>query len=347
MEERTQTEVIIKTLALHFAVIASTGHLMSLQKQSNKRSKEMLWNIAWFIAVPTYPMALFFDRLVQCLIILLRKDRPSVNLSYCVGGLLGLHAEVRMAPNAEIHDTVPLFNVPLRNVKRVKEDRNAVWIGRYTVLLFLMAQTIATLVLSGRRFKEMEMCETDVRNASVAFGGLIVQLISASILLMNERWEYVHRPGEEFVVPHMAGLRQPSSAIVRIILTISILVNSWYFRFHIRDTYMIAFHGGLTSSYGRSYPLSKVTTELYSRDFYSQELYSRVYSSGSSDVARSLLPNLVWFVWPVMIYFVQREQELLALTVSALLAMSFSVEELVESGFSKWKDPLADALYVF
>jgi hypothetical protein len=344
MEERTQTEVIIKTIALHVTVIASAGHLMSLQRQSNKRSKEMIWNLAWFIAVPAYPLGLFFDRLVQCFSLLLRKDRSPVSLSYCIGGLLGLHAVVQTMPSAGILDSISLFDVPLRNIKKVRENRDAIWIGRYTILLFLMAQTVATLVLSGRRFKADQMSEIDVRNASVAFGGLIVQLLSACILFMNERWEYIQRPGGEFVIPHVPEPRQPPSVIMRIIVTASVLVDSWYFRYHIRDTYLIAFHDGLSYEYGSRYPLSAVTHEIVTRDMSGPFI---PVALARSDAARSLLPNLVWFVWPVMIYFVQKEQELLGLTVSALLAMSFSVEELVESGFSTWKDPLADALYVF
>lgn len=187
MEERTQTEVIIRTAALHVAVIASIGHLMSLQCQINERSKEVLWSFASFIPAPTYPVALFLDRLVQCLGLLLRKDCPAVNLSYCIGGLLGLHAEVRMAPNAEAHDSVPHFDVPLRDAQRRRQSRDGLWIGRYIVFIFLVAQTGATLLLSSRRCKAKQMGEIDIRNGSVALGGLIVQLMSAFILLTNNR----------------------------------------------------------------------------------------------------------------------------------------------------------------
>jgi hypothetical protein len=66
MEDRTHTEIIMKTLALHIAVVASASHLASLQRQLKPHSKNVLWHIVWFIAVPIYPIALLIDRTVLC-----------------------------------------------------------------------------------------------------------------------------------------------------------------------------------------------------------------------------------------------------------------------------------------
>jgi len=333
MDGRTPTEVIVKTIALHIAVVASAGHLMSLQRMSTKSTRRIVRYFLWFLIVPTFPFAELADRFIRCARVLhgSLRARSSVDVSYCLGGLLGVHAELRPLPGIEQCASVPLFDVPIKDLRKVPQDRGWLWIGRYTVLLCLMAQSAATLVLSGRRLKADALSEVDVRNASVALGGVVVQIMSTCILLMNQRWEYEPSPTEAAMISVVADDKQPLSATTRLIVTTFILLNSWYFRFHIRDTYLLAIHTELNSYYNPVYPLSALATDVYQR----------------SDTAKSLLPNFVWLAWPMMIYIVLENNEPLAFTISAVLSMSFPIEELAKGGMSKWKDPLSDALYVF
>jgi hypothetical protein len=71
------------------------------------------------------------------------------------------------------------------------------------------------------------------------------------------------------------------------------------------------------------------------------------YSNPYYDVGPSILPNLYWLVWLLLLYPPHRANQLLSLLTSAFLSLSFVIEELVSGGFSTWKDPLAEALYVF
>jgi hypothetical protein len=93
LEGRTRTELIVKTIALHVTVLAAAGHLTSLHNQSRKRSKSIIWELCWFIAVPTYPIATLIDRILRCANLLRLKGRQSVNLNYCLSGILGMHTE--------------------------------------------------------------------------------------------------------------------------------------------------------------------------------------------------------------------------------------------------------------
>lgn len=71
------------------------------------------------------------------------------------------------------------------------------------------------------------------------------------------------RPRDQFVLPLLTRERPRPSAVMRIIITASTFANSWYFRFHIRDTYLLAFHDELTSYYNPIYLLSTITIETY------------------------------------------------------------------------------------
>jgi hypothetical protein len=236
MEDRTRTEIIVKTLALQIAVIASAGHLASLQRQSKRHSKKVIWDIAWFVAVPIYPVALFIDRVVACADLVRQKGFRSVKLRYCVAGISGAHAELRTAVQQDKPDTAVLLSVSSEDVRRVPLARDWLWVGRLFLLLALTTQSTGTLILSFRRLKANQMGETDIRNAGMALGGLAVQLTSILILSLNERWE-VTPEATLHISQHNTTHKRPS-IITKLLVTASMLLHSWYFRFHIRDTWI-------------------------------------------------------------------------------------------------------------
>jgi hypothetical protein len=111
MEDRTLTDIIIKTLALHVAVVASASHLVSLQPQSKHHYKSTLWQIVWFIAVLIYSIVLLVDRVVACADLARQKGFRSANLRYCVAYLTGVYAELQPVVQKTDPDTVALLSV--------------------------------------------------------------------------------------------------------------------------------------------------------------------------------------------------------------------------------------------
>jgi hypothetical protein len=131
-------------------------------------------------------------------------------------------------------------------------------------------------------------------------------------------------------------MRKQPSVITKLFVTASVLLHSWYFRFHIRDTWTLAFSKRKTSSYN-PYPLaSEVTYEFY-----------HILDESKNDDPAVMLAKFVWLNWPLMIYVGQGSNEWVALLVSAFLSLYLPVEELAGSQFPVWKDPLAEMLYNF
>lgn len=182
------------------------------------------------------------------------------------------------------------------------------------------------------------MGETDIRNAWIAMGGLLTHVMSIAIVLRGNRWKHATRPVQaatttsENVKPLAFPEKTPDrlkrlksgneselGVTSRLIVTATIL-NCWYFRFHIRDTIMLAMTARITQI---------------------QTSHPRPNPGGA------LLPYLVWLAWPLVIFGAKIEKSKVVLLISLFLSVGFPIEELVKNSFSKWKDPLSDNLYVF
>jgi hypothetical protein len=322
MQERTQAELIVKTVALHLAICMSAGHLMSLQQQSWKRSKSTIWQLSWLLAVSTHPLALVIDRSIRIGRLLLAKGTSRISLSYCVDSVLGVHAKTI---GQDEGSSVPLIDVAFEDLQCLSAKKGLPWIGRLFVLLCLSVQAVGTLVLSGRRLHAGQMGDADIRIAWTAFGGLTINLMSAVIVLKGHRWTYVPAPNDTHPATQQAfsatskqGVRM---GIIARLITTGTILSSWYFRLHIRHTLGLAL---------RRMP-----------DEQNWSPYKR------PDPGRSSLPFLVWLAWPVLIFHAQSTNGTVVLLVSLFHALSFPLEELATNKFTKWKDPLADTLYVF
>jgi hypothetical protein len=325
MDDRTRTELMVKSIALHIAVLISAGHLMSLQKRSWNRTKDALGQLAWFIAVPTYPFALLIDRAIRVARLLFLEGRARPSWSYCLDGVLGLHVETR----SETHPaSVALLAIPCKELQKSAMKRGLLGYGRLFVLFCLMAQAVGTLVLSGRRIRAGQMGDMDIRNAWMAFGGLVVQAMSAIIVLTGRRWEHIPRPldatssNANFRMVTIRNANQGDLGVVARLIVTTTVLGFWYFRFHIEDTIALIVLGAL---YNKS-------DSVYSAHYYPE---------------RAVLSSLVWLAWPVMIFHAQRENAGTVLFVSLFRSVGFPIQELATKRFPKWKDPLADMLYVF
>jgi hypothetical protein len=90
---------------------------------------------------------------------------------------------------------------------------------------YFLRQSTGTLVLAFRRLKANQMGETDIRNASMALRRLVVQLISISILLINERWEVTCEATPRVSQANTTMCKQPS-VITKLFVTASVLLHS-------------------------------------------------------------------------------------------------------------------------
>ncbi|KAF2113877.1 hypothetical protein BDV96DRAFT_601339 [Lophiotrema nucula] len=326
--ERTATEVIIKTVAIHIAVIIAAAHLTTIQRASREHTKALLWRLAWSMAVPTYPIASLLSRALRCAALIERRGRRSVNFRYCVAGILGVHAVAKSNADGQTDRSIPLLQADVKDVRRRPQKWTLVWLGRITVCIIFLTQAAGTLVLAVRRLKQGEIGEIDIRNAVVALGGLTFQLIGVLILILNEEWEFdASEVPSDPAVRRSAKYRGPT---FKLLMTASVIVNSWYFRFHIKDVYLLT-----------------AGNMVRRGEHFSEAVASGTYVSYGSIGAKSLLPNFMWLAWAMLLYLGQSSSELLALIICAFLSLSFPIEELATGTFPRWKDPLSEKLYVF
>jgi hypothetical protein len=250
-----------------------------------------------------------------------------------------MHA-VKRSSNAEDDDSVPLLEANLEDICRVPRERDWVWTGRTIVLMGLMVQSVATLILSYRRLHAGQLGEVDIRNAMMALGGVVVHLNSVYILVRNERWEFI--PGA--VLPdtlHQMPDDNDFGIVATLFVIASTILTSWYFRFHIEDTYTHV----AKKKEDRLYVFPRTLKALDGRTLGS--LATARDTMWYQGLSGTRLPSYYWLVWLLLLYHVHQNSQVLALLISVFLSLSFVVEEVVLGPASTWKDPLADKLYVF
>ena len=341
MTDRTVTELAIKTAALVIATTAAAAHLITLQSHSWSQPKKALWQLAWFVAVPTYSLALLLDRTYKVARLCFSKACPRLTLSYCIDAILGLHVE----PIGEEEGvTIPLLDVSCEELREVTQPRNIQWFGRLFLLLCILTQSVGTIVLSVRRLQHFQMGETDIRNAWTAVGGTLVTSISIAIMLRNKRWEHapIIQPGNSTNSTTRPSTqcktRSQPGVIGRLIITLTVL-NTWYFRYQIVETFERARSTWVPaqSPGSSSLPYGKAYGVWYLRNGYT----ARYVKSGL------VLADFVWLLWPVMIFYVQQEHGEIVLLITFFHSLGFPIEEIARNAHNKWKDPIADLLYVF
>jgi hypothetical protein len=216
-------------------------------------------------------------------------------------------------------------------VRRTSQKRSWLCLGRVFLLTAGIVQSTATLFLSYRRVNKGTMSEIDIRNGFAALGGLFVMLNSVFILLLNDRWtcqpSYQLRAPSTEVPTEQTGSDWPAR-VHRASVTLSLLSSTWYLRFHIKDTYMVA-RQMERSSFCPTYCTGTVT-------------YVRQEEGG-----QARLSNFLWMAWPITLYNLQSWSEMSALAMSVLLSIGFPIEEVALGTFNTWKDPMAEHLYLF
>lgn len=241
--------------------------------------------------------------------------------------------------------SVSLLEVPFEEVRRVGRPKTVQWFGRFFVLLCVMTQSVGTIILSVRRLREFEMGETDIRNAWTALGGAIATTISIVIMLRNNHWKHTTsiQPG----VPSISTTTRASQYkqfedtgfIFKSIVTLTIL-NTWYLRYQICDTFERAMRSATPLAH---YMLCHRTRSPARSDVWvSRNAYTVRYVKPNLT-----LPDFVWIAWPIMIYHALQEHGHIVLLITFFHSLGFPIEEMARHTFNKWKDPLADALYVF
>jgi hypothetical protein len=269
------------------------------------------------------------------------KAYPRLTLSYCIDAILGLHVEPMDEDGGA---KVPLLDVSCEELREVTQPRDVQWFGRLFLLLCVLTQSIGTIILSVRRLQRYQMGETDIRNAWTAVGGALVTSISIAIMLRNTRWEHAPtiqpdnstnpttRPSTR------CRTRSRPGFIARLIVTLTVL-NTWYFRYQIVETFERAKSAWIPpqSPGSEGVPYGKTYGVWILRN--GQTL--RYVKTGLT------LPDFVWLLWPTMIYYVQQDHGEIVLLITFFHSLGFPIEEIAREAHNRWKDPIADGLYVF
>ncbi|KAI9854233.1 MAG: hypothetical protein M1813_001318 [Trichoglossum hirsutum] len=116
---RTRTELIIKTVAIHAAVLIAAGHLITLRKVSRRSRKAAYWQLAWFFVVPTLPIAEILDRLVGCVRLAWCYGRRYGDASYYTSAVLGV--QVMAGSAGDDTGSTPLLEADYRSLQRVSK----------------------------------------------------------------------------------------------------------------------------------------------------------------------------------------------------------------------------------
>lgn len=187
-----------------------------------------------------------------------------------------------------------------------------------TVLVLFVIQASGTLVLFGRRLSRGEAGEVDIRNAVVALGGLVVQLQSIGILLLNSSWYHVNEGGLYLAYREARQGRR----LFSICLTFLLMLNSYYFRQHM--AFILLTVTTLNIPWGRSsYRLSYYSTDGF---------------------------GVLEFVWPVWVFLLFQgvsQHSTIMFVIAPYITLGFPTEEIARGTFPSWADPLSDRLLVF
>lgn len=302
--------------------------------------KKALWQLVWLVAVPTYSLALLLDRSYKIVRLCCAKGHPHVTRSYCTDAILGLQvAQI----NDERGTSVPLLDVPCEDLREVTQARNIQWFGRLFLLLCALTQSVGTIVLSVRRLRHFQMGETDIRNAWTAVGCTLVSCISTAIMLRNTCWE--HAPT---IQPNDSNLTEPTTrhrlcaepgCIGKSIITLKVL-KTWYFRCQIVETLERARStwSPPQSPKGRGDVPYGIT---YGHGILRNGYTIRYVKRGLA------LPDFVWLLWPIMLYYIQQEHGEIVLFIAFFHSVGFPSEEIARDAHNRWKDSIADLLNVF
>jgi hypothetical protein len=224
------------------------------------------------------------------------------------------------------HDGVqsrPLLGVPFQQLRRASLPYDLTWAGRMTVLVLFVIQASGTLVLFGHRLSRGEAGEVDIRNAVVALGGLVVQLQSIGILLLNSSWHHVNEGGLYLAYQEARQGRR----LFSICLTFLLMLNSYYFRQHM--AFILLTVTTLNIPWGRSsYRLS-------------------YYSTGGPGRRSFRVLEFVWPVWVFLLFQGVSQHSTIMFVIAPYITLGFPIEEIARGTFPSWADPLSDRLLVF
>ena len=120
-----QTEVLLRSLAIHVISLISYGHSMSMQGPMSLCSWKSAAMILLFFLFPEWPVAQLVSRYVTTFPIGLRNR--------CIAVCLRSHA-----PSAGT--SVPLKNINLAHLQYERTTYNITWLRRFVVLVVIFLQ---------------------------------------------------------------------------------------------------------------------------------------------------------------------------------------------------------------
>ena len=182
---RTAKEVILRSLGIQVVSLASYGHLMSLQGFASSHPKLTLLRLFIFIFYPGFPAVELLIRTGTTIV--QGSRRTFCPLQYWIAVWLGLSASTSGKP-------VALKNFDARQVRQTRSRYNLAWVGRFLLLLLLLAQFSGSLSIIYRSlfvftFRPNLYIFFDKQTLQSIIGGLVVVIHTILVSLLNLEWE--------------------------------------------------------------------------------------------------------------------------------------------------------------
>ncbi|PVH98772.1 hypothetical protein DM02DRAFT_681103 [Periconia macrospinosa] len=197
--ERTVKEVMIRSLGIHVISLAAYGHLTSLQGVVSARLSSWtgLVMIMAFFLVPEVTFAQLVWRVWRGSLSWFRRRRRPCSFWYCIATSLGVHIP---APSMGT-DAVPLHMIDPASLHYKSLRYDALWVGRFMLLLLLMVQYMGSLGIRYRTYtvyadRWNSFGFVDGSNFHLALGGLTAVINSILLALTNLTWHF--EPEEDF-----------------------------------------------------------------------------------------------------------------------------------------------------
>ncbi|KAF2735624.1 hypothetical protein EJ04DRAFT_563135 [Polyplosphaeria fusca] len=188
---RTVNEVWIRTFGIHVVALASYGHLLSLQGHTKSSLGWSSWALFFFCLFPEIAIAQILLRTLASFRGVLRHKR-NLSLRFFAASCLGMRVK-RLESGMIFEGRYLLADFEPSEVELIPRSFDLLWLGRFALLLALLAQYIGSAFLWFKlvfflRDRSYWHWHIDYRNVQVVLGALLATLNSMGILLVGGEW---------------------------------------------------------------------------------------------------------------------------------------------------------------
>ncbi len=190
-EDRTLTEVILKTLTTHAFALASYANASTLLRRP--LGNGLAFRVIFFAFVPTLPLVEICINAARALIKFVAdfEDEDKLDAWYFLSGALGVHARLPESKKEETQmQNLPLLQTDRQLLERKPGKLDWAWFGRVLATLFTLTQAVGTIVMWVRRMdSDYGNClGFDHRNGALGVASAICGTVSLLVLVLRLNW---------------------------------------------------------------------------------------------------------------------------------------------------------------